>query len=375
MAKMLEDENKYLKILKQANKQTPSGVFLLLFLKADDFENDIFYLFAIFFRFLGFLIICGNYYDNSTINLEHLTISNTFRDLTSYGLIQRIKMTNQVYNIVSIIIFILFLINFLLDFRIFVEVKKRNIFQKIPILKIQIFLQNLTFLFFPYIIEFLSFIFYIQFFGDKFIIKKSSKKFINIIIMILNTVLIVTFNIQGFFINISINNPINEKNDKIKLNYSVKKIITISLLQNIIMIECLGLYLNNNNLIKYNTTLRVLVLLNFIIFFFNSYKSFNYKTKTNYLINILSIFCFFSLLFEIILYFLNYIIKSYIALFFYSLLKLIISFLFDNIANDYYEEKMISLLVEKLFKIYDEKILMIIIIMIVYYILMNYIRK
>ena len=293
MAKIREDENMCLKILKQTNKQTPSGVFLLLFLKADDFENDIFYLFAIFFRFLGFLIICGNYYDNSTINLEHLTISNTFRALTSYGLIQKIKMTNQVYNIVSIIIFILFLINFLLDFRIFVEVKKRNIFQKIPILKIQVFLQNLTFLFFPYIIEFLSFIFYIQFFGDKFIIKKNSKEFINIIIMILNTVLIITFNIQGFFINISINNPIDEKNDKIKLNYSVKKIICISLLQNIIMIECLGLYLNNNNLIKYNTTLRVLVLLIFIIFFSIHIKVLIIKRKQIILLIFYQFFVFF----------------------------------------------------------------------------------
>ena len=97
------------------------------------------------------------------------------------------------------------------------------------------------------------------------------------------------------------------------------------------------------------------MLLVFVIFYLDSHYRFNYNTKTNYLINILSIFCFFSLLFEIILYFLNYIIKSYIVLFFYSLLKLIISLLFDNIANEYYEEKMISLLVEKLFKIYDEK--------------------
>ena len=218
MAKIREDENKYLKILKQANKETSSGVIFLLYLKSTDLENEIFYLFAIFFRFLGFLIICGSFYDNSTINFEHITISTIFRALSSYGLIEKLKLTNQIYNIISIIIFILFLISFLSDFRSFVELKNRNIFKKIQILKIQIIFKNIIFLLFPYIIEFLSFIFYIQFFGDKFIIKKNTSVFINIIIMILNTILIITFNIQNFVYNISINNPFDEKNDKIKLN-------------------------------------------------------------------------------------------------------------------------------------------------------------
>ena len=339
MATIKDDENKYLQIIKQAYKGTPSGVFLLLFLKATNFENELFYLFAIFFRFFGLLIICGSYYDSSTNNCENIAISNIFRALTSYGLIQKMKMTNLVYNVISIIIFILFLIIFLLDFRIFALLKNKNIFQKISISKIQIILQNLIFLLFPYIIEFLSFIFYIQFIGDKFIIKKNSSNFINIIIMILNTFLIITFNIQGFFHNISINTPFDERNDKIKLNYEIYKIIIISLLQNVIMIECLELYLSNNILKIYNITLSILVLLIFIIFYFNSYNSFNYSTKTNYLINILSIFCYFSLFIEMILYFLGYTMQSYTILLFYSILKIIISLFFAFVTNNLYEKK------------------------------------
>ena len=303
MAKIREDENKYLQIINLTNKETPSGVFLLLFLKANESESELFFLFAIFFRFLGFLIICGRYNDSSTVNFEHLTISTIFRAFSSYGLIQKVKLTNGIYNVISIIIFILFLISFLLDFRIFVQLRKRNIFQKILKLKIQMIINNLIFLLFPYIIEFLSFIFYIQFIGDKFIIKKNMNKFINIIIMILNTVLIISFNIQGFFHNISINTPFDEKNDKIKIYYGKNKIIIISLLQNIIMIESLGLYLSNNNLRIYNTILSILMLLIFGIFYFYSHYKFKYNTKTNYLINLLSIFCFFSLFFEMILYY------------------------------------------------------------------------
>ena len=355
MAQIKEAENKYLQILKHTNKETPSLVFLLLFLKADNFENEIFYLFAIFFRFLGFLIICGNYYDSSAINSEQLSISTILRALSSYGFIQKIKMTSQIYNIISLIIFIIFLISFLLDLRLCIELKNKNKFKKISTLKIQIFLQNLIFLLFPYIIEYLSFIFYIQFLGDKFIIQKNSSNFINIIIMILNTILIIIFNIQGFFHNISINSPFDDKNDKIKLYYGINKIIFISLLQNIIMIECLGLYLNNNNLTIYKTALNILIALIFIIFYFNSHYKFNYNTKTNYLINIISIFCFFSLIFEMIIYFLRYSIKSYTTLFFFSILKLIISFSFDYITENLYEKKMINILSERLFKIYDDK--------------------
>ena len=355
MAQIKDNENKYLQIFKKAKKNTKSSVFFLLFLKAVSFENELFYLFSIFFRFLGFLIICCNFNNNSDINFEHPSISNIFRALSSYGLIQKIKISNIVYNIISIIIFILFLIIIFLDLRIIASLKNKHISNEISILKIQIILHNLLFLFFPYIIEFLSFIFYIQFFGDKFIIKKNSSNLINITIMILNTLLIIIFNIQDFFNNISINNPFDEKNNKIKLNYRIKKIIIISLLQNIIIIECLGLYLNNYNLTIYNTTLSILVLLIFIIFYLNSYNKFNYNTKTNYLINILSIFCFFSLFFEMILYFLEYKIQTYTILFFYSILKLIISFLFDYVTNNLYEIKMINLLSEKLFKIYDDK--------------------
>ena len=111
----------------------------------------------------------------------------------------------------------------------------------------------------------------------------------------------------------------------------------------------------NNTLTKYNTTLSTLILLIFIVFYYNSYACFDYKTKTNYLINILSIFCFFSLLFEMLFYFLHYKIETYTILFFYTVLKIIISLFFDYLSNFVYEKKMIVLLIEKLFKIYDEK--------------------
>ena len=196
-----DEENKYFKIIKKLNKDTPIIVSLLLCLKANSFENEIFYLLAIFFRFIGLLIICGNYQND-----ENLTISYYFRTFLSYSLIEKLKITNLIYIIISIIIFVLLLIMIFFYTKIIIQIKNRDKSEIISIFKIQIILDHLCFLFFPYIIEFLSFIFYIQFIGDKYIIKKSLNSFRNIIISILNTISIIGFNIQSYFHILCFNN-------------------------------------------------------------------------------------------------------------------------------------------------------------------------
>ena len=355
MAKKKVDENKYYQIVKQTNKDTPSFTILLLFIKEDAFQNEIFYLFSIFFRFLGLLIICGNYNNSSSVSLDRLTISTFFRAFSSYGLTEKLRMTNLIYFVLSIIIFVLLLIMIISYSRIILFLKNKNKLENISTCKILIIIENICFLLFPYIIEFLSFIFYIEFKGNSFIIKKDLSSFLNILIMILNIISIFGYNFQNFFHILSINNPFDENNDRIKLNYGANKIIIIYLLQNIIMIESLVLYLNDNYLTIYKTTLNILIFIIFIIFYLYSHYNFNYKTKTNYMINILSIFCFYSIFFEMIFYFLGYTVESYVTLFFYNICKLIISFCFDYATNIFYEKKMISLLSEKLFKIYNDK--------------------
>ena len=354
MAQKKDDENKYFQIIKLTSKDTPSLVVLLLFIGADAIENEIFYLFAIFFRFLGLLIICGNYNNSSSSYSDHLTISTFFRYFCSYGLTEKLRMSNLVYVVLSIIIFLLLLLMIFLYSRIFHSIKKKKNLENISTYTIQIILQNLFFLLFPYIIEFLSFIFYLQF-TNEFIIKKNLSIFINMIIMIINFFSIIGYNFLSYLNILSINSPFDENNDKIKLNYGRNKLIIISLIQNIVMIESLVLYLTNNYLTIYKTALNISILIIFVVFYLYSHYNFNYRTKTSYLINILSIFCFFSIFLEMILYFLGYKIKSYVTLFFYSICKLIIAFCFDYITNIIYENKMINLLSQKLFKIYNDK--------------------
>ena len=355
MSQKNNDENKYFNIINQTNKDTPIIVSLLLFIKAYAFENEIFYIFSIFFRFMGLLIICGNFNNSTSLQDESLNFSYIIRIISSYGITKNLKMSNIVYNVISIILFILLLIIISFYSKIIFEIKNKNKSKNISIFKIEIIIENLCFFLFPYIIEFLSFIFYIQFIGDKYIIKKSLNIFFNLIILVLNSISIIGYNIQSFFHILSINNPLSENNNTIKLNYGRNKIIIICLLQNLIMFESLSLYLSDNYLKIYKTTLNILILIIFIIFYLYSHYSFNYNTKTNYLINILSIFCFFSIFYDLLLYYIGYKTDSYIALFFYIITKIIISFCFHYVSTIFYEKKMIDLLKEELFKIYNDK--------------------
>ena len=348
-------QNKYIQILNQSNKNTPLIVSLLLILKVDLIKNEIFYLFAIFFRFLGLLIICGDFSSGSSSSIKSLTLSTVFRSLSSYGLTAKLKMSNLTYFTLSIIIFLLLLIMIFFYWKIMHEIKNKNKLEKISIYKIQIIIEHFIFLFFPFIIEFLSFIFYIQFNDNKFIIKKGLSSFLNITLLFLNGISIIGYNIQSFFHILIINNPLDDMNDKIKLNYGRTKIIIITILQNIIIIESLVLQLNHKYLTFYTTIINIILLIIFVIFDLYYHYDFNYNTKTNYLINILSIFCFFSVFFGIISYYIDYKIESYVTLFFYTVCITIFSFCFYNISQNLYVNKMISLLKNELFKIYNDK--------------------
>lgn len=175
-------------------------------------------------------------------------------------------MSNLVYVVLSIIIFFLLLLMIFLYSRIFHSIKKKKNLENISTYTIQIILQNLFFLLFPYIIEFLPFIFYLQF-TNEFIIKKNLSFFIIMIMMIINFFSIIGYNFLSYINILSINSPFDENNDKIKLNYGRNKLIIISLIQNIVMIEFLVLYLTNNYLTIYKTALNISILIIFIVFY------------------------------------------------------------------------------------------------------------
>ena len=150
--KKKNDENKYNQILKYLNKDIPSIVPILLFIKSNAIMNEITYFIVIFFRFLGLLIICGNYNNGSSLSRNHLTISTIFRSISAYGLTEKLHITNLSYNIVSIILFSFLLMIYIFYYMSIKAIQNKDKTLNLTILRIQIFFDIVFFILFPYII-------------------------------------------------------------------------------------------------------------------------------------------------------------------------------------------------------------------------------
>ena len=352
MVKKKTGESKYVQIIQQQGKKTPALVPLLLFIKVDSTANEFYYLFTFFLRFVGFIIICGNFAINKSLQNDYLSISIIFRYLTSYKIAEQFKMTNFAYNIISLLLFILSIVFIFFYYKTFRTIKKKIKLTKISTFKFQIMLDHLIFLVFPLVIEFLSFIYYIEFLDEKFIIHKNSSSYLNVVNLILNSISIIFYNFQAFLHILCENDPVND-DGLVKTKYGKNKLIILCIMQNIIMIECLELYLSEKNLMIYKVILNIGILIFLVCLYIDSYNKYNYENNLNYFINIMSIFCFYSIVFDIILSLLDYKIETYDTLVFYTICKIIISFFFDHLNKTMYNKRMIFLLQDELFKVYD----------------------
>jgi hypothetical protein len=105
------------------------------------------------------------------------------------------------YCLIVLIIIIIVVFIILMNIYTLKKIKKYKYTGKWPIPnKLEIIIGHINFLLFPFIIEFLSFSYYIYFFPNKFIIKLNirNEKYILIFIMIINTILIIIYNIDNY---------------------------------------------------------------------------------------------------------------------------------------------------------------------------------
>ena len=210
--------------------------------------------------------------------------------------------------------------------------------------KFQIFIDHINFLLFPYIIEFLSFSYYIYFFPKKFIIKlnDSKDKYYLIFIIIINTILIIIYNIDNY-IGIFCSNKtftitifdadLNEKETKIEnskpISYRCSSLgyYVIIVVQNFILFITLENYINNQyNKLIYKAIISILLLISILLFFLDKINTFNYLNFINASINILFLLCLYSIIIDLILFFLGYKINNILNEFIYLLIKLFLGF-------------------------------------------------
>ena len=217
------DRSKYTQVVQHVHKNIPVYVPFLLMMKIDFTENFAFFFASYFFRFIGILIHCGNFFVEDRQMLENKSFSMWLRNITSYKLVQLLGMTNLGYIILSLIILVLFGIRIFLYGTTIYKIKSKKDIESIRPYRFQIFMDHIVFILYPFLLEFLSFSVYILIIPNTFIIKKDINTSLNIVVCILNTILIICYNINGIIYMSCVNRPLTDKKTPVKYRYSDKK--------------------------------------------------------------------------------------------------------------------------------------------------------
>ena len=348
------ERSKYTQVVQHVHKNIPVYVPFLLMMKIDFTENFVFFFASYFFRFIAIIIHCGNFNIEDIQLKENKTLSKWCRNITAYKLVQLLGIKNMSYIVISLAIFVLFCIRIFLYGTTIHKINSKKDIETIRPYRFQIFMDHIVFILYPFLLEFLSFSIYICILPNKFIIKKDVNTLLNIIVCILNIILIVCYNINGVIYMTCVNRPLTDKKTPIKYRYSEKKFYLLFLLQNFVIIECLSLYLEGTGLKIFRIIIVIFFAGTFIGLFFTSLYTFNYPTLLNNFVDILAIFCFYSIVVEVILYFFKYNINDHLSLFFFTLIKAIIAVCFQYITNTLNINFLLKYAKTELFKINKE---------------------
>ena len=339
---------KYDNLLNRIQKSVSVNEGFFLIIKLYLTNNICYYFLCVFFRFIPLMILIGNYQDTFlSINDENynksVSASKWLRKITLYQLIEIIGMSEKFYINLCLVFFVLFIIRLVLYLIIFNGLRNKEINYKWPMpSNYQILMDHIAFLFYPYILEFLSFIYYIMFTDNKFIIKTGNKNnFLLIIVMIINTLLIIGYNITNYIYFICSNKVYtitwfeayeNTNSDRyigvnkpIKYDYSKPVFYIILFLQNFALIETIELYISGKKIFK--IIISCVLLFIFLVLFFMTIHKYNYTNFINIVINILVFYCFYSLIVDFFIYFFDHVIMEASTEIIYLLVKFLISFL------------------------------------------------
>ena len=341
----------------------------LLIIRRQYLTNNIFYyILCIIFRFIFFLSISGDYTSNFSLR-KSKTFQSFLKNLNCHYLFNIINISFRIYCFSVLFILLLVIIKIMINIYNLKKFRKYRHSGKWPIPnKFQIILGHINFLFFPFIIEYLSFSYYIYFFPDEFIIKlnSSTEKYILIFFIILNTVLIIIYNIDNyiwiycsnkFFTVTSFETNVGKKeiintHNPISFRCSTFGYYIIIAMQNIILIIHIKDYIKSFSYkIIFVIINSLLLFFNILIFFINKINQFNYINYINTFVNVLFLWCFYSIILDLILFFIRYRNTSIINEVIYLLIKIILGFityiLFVLKTRKFLESKILEILFQE----------------------------
>ena len=336
-----DKKSHYNNILNRLQKKYSVYEGLLLIRKQYLTNNILYYFLCAFFRFIFILSISGDYNSFFMIRGYAKSFQKFLKVITCHNLLSKINISFLTYCLIVLIIIIIVAVIILMNIYTLKQLRKYKYTGKWPIPnKLEIIIGHINFLLFPFIIEFLSFSYYIYFFPNKFIIKLNirNEKYILIFIMIINTILIIIYNIDNYIwiycsnklstVTVFEANLRQKKNKKINFNdpisYRCSKLghFILIFVQNVIIFSNIQEYING---IRYKIIFIVinslLMFVSIIIFYVNKMNTFNYLNYVNTFINVLFLLSLYSIIFDLILYLIRYRIKSVLKEIIYLLIK------------------------------------------------------
>ena len=200
MSNMFNTKSRYTNVLNRIKKKFSTYEGILIMKKQYFTENMFYYFLCILFRFIHLISFSGDYSAFFDIPKHVKTFQKFSKNFTIYSIISQMSISFKIYSYLVFIIFILVLIRLLIYYFIISGIHNYDLTNKwvLPN-KYLIIIEHISFLFFPYIIEFLSFPYYIIFLGDSFSESlNTDQRLLLILIMFLNLILIITYNIDNF---------------------------------------------------------------------------------------------------------------------------------------------------------------------------------
>ena len=347
MSDFNNEKSKYFNILNRIQKKYSIYEGLFIIKKQYLTNNSFYYFLCIFFRFIYIISISGNYFSVFERGRPRFySFQSYLSKLTCYNLFQQFTISYKIYFFIVLVILIFFLINVKLTSNIVIKLKKYKSTYKWPLpTKYQIIIDHVNYILFPFIIEFLSFSYYMFFFPDKFIIfyDINNQKILLIFFMVLNTFLIIAYNIDNY-IDIVCSNRIytitiydadsdTNQNNKTKINrpiaYRCSNIFfyIIIFLQNFVIFSRIEIYINYRYKLYFKIIISVILILTTLTLLINQVNEFNYDNFMNKLFDILLFFCNYSIIIDGILFLTKYRMVNQKNQLFYELIKLFLSYI------------------------------------------------
>ena len=363
----IDQLNKYLKILTRLGKDFSPQDGLVIMIRSYLTNNIYYYIFCILFRALFLIMISGNYM-NPFLHINSQIIQDSSKIFTLHYVFKNFTLDYTDYIKICFALYILLVIRIILTIYILHQFSQHKYTNKFPTpFKYQVIMEHLVFLFFPYLLEFLVIPYYIFFLKDKFVIKYNRVNKSEIIsIMIINTILIVVYNFHNYIYKLCSNKNytsndseaiLNTQNEKVFENSFVSyrdsnlSFLCFVIFQNMPLIQNIENYIGDGSVKYYKGAISIILILLIILLIREKSYLYNYVNLVNNLIAVFIIFCFYSIILDIIFYLSKYEFKNWLSELIYIIEKFLLAYISYLLiiyrCNKYLEKQIINILFQE----------------------------